>query len=196
MLRTAIAVIAFACPPPAAAHSTVEGVNDFLAGALHVITAPEHVLAVVALALLAAQKGWERIGASALVFPASFLIAAFAGATLLPTISLTAAAGISVIALGGWVALARAAPASLFIVVAIVIGAIHGLANGAARLPQMSLLPFVGGASFAALAILAFVIMPADWLVRKPWRWPPIAVRALGSWIAAIGVLAIALAFK
>lgn len=194
--RIAIAAIACGCAAPAAAHSTIEGVNDFLAGALHVMTAPEHVLAIVALALLAAQKGWEQIGASALVFPAAFLLAAVAGATFLFTVRMTGAAEFSVIALGIWVALARPAPARVFFVLLIAIGVIHGAANGAARLPQMSVLSFVGGASFAALVILAIVVMPADWLLRKSWHWPPVAVRALGSWIAAIGVLSLALGMK
>ena len=57
-------------------------------------------------------------------------------------------------------------------------------------------LAFSSGASFAALAVFSIVVMIADWPLRKPWRWPPIAVRALGSWIAAIGVLALAFALR
>ena len=46
-----------------------------------VLTAPEHVLAIVALALVLAHRGWDLLGATVLAFPAAFFIAAFAAAT-------------------------------------------------------------------------------------------------------------------
>lgn len=195
-MHAAFVTVACLFAAPAAAHSTIEGANDFMAGAVHVLTAPEHVLAIVALALLAAQKGWEKTGPLALVFPAAFAVAAFAGATNLSTLSFTTAAELSIIALGIWVALARSTPSAAFVGISLVIGAIHGAANGAARLPQMSLLAFVAGASFAALAALAITVIASDWALRMSRSWPSIAVRALGSWIAAIAMLSLALSYR
>ncbi len=60
----------------------------------------------------------------------------------------------------------------------------------------MSLLPFVLGAALAAQAVMGSVMLGADAMLRAAASWPPIVVRAAGSWLAAIGILSLALGLR
>ena len=60
LLRAATAAFAAACLPAAArAHTTIEGIDAVYGGFLHPYFVPQHLLALIALALLVGSMNWR-----------------------------------------------------------------------------------------------------------------------------------------
>ncbi|HVE51527.1 MAG TPA: HupE/UreJ family protein [Casimicrobiaceae bacterium] len=187
-----LALLALIIAPAVQAHDALPGAHAFLSGLLHPLTALEHVLPLVALGMLAGQRGLERGQGLLVAFPLAFAIGAI-GATwfgLSPTLFAVNAS--TALVAGGLVAMALALPTMWLYVIVAIIGGIHGLANG---LPAaMSIVPFILGATLSAALLFAYAFAGTHYLLRRASQWIPIAVRAVGSWIAAFGVLTLALA--
>lgn len=177
------------------AHSSMPGVGDFYAGFLHPLTAPEHVLAFVALGILAAQQAPR----GQLALPV-FWIALTAGAALaivqpgIPGVALVNI--LSVLVLGALIALYRPLPRALLIGLAVLFALTHGHANGEAITGGVRAYIFIPGVALAALAVTGYGLVFTDWLLRRKTGWITIAVRVAGSWIAAIGMLVLASSWK
>lgn len=193
--RAAIASCLLTAASRSHAHSAAQGIGDFYAGGLHALTALEHVLPFLALGLLAGQLGQKAepvLGAFCLA-----LLAGAAAALWLPVLPYVALLNIgSAILLGGLVAAARPIPAPVFYAIAIGFGLSHGLANGEGMSAGTKPWLFVPGVGLAGLVVTAYGLIVTDYLLRRRAGWPAIAVRAAGSWIAAIGILVLALSGK
>ena len=176
------------------AHSVVKGAGDFYAGVLHPLTSLEHVLTFVALGLLAGQQGKK----SELVLPV-FGLALVIGATAalwvaLPYVGLLNI--VSAVLFGSLLAAAWPLPSLIFYGIAVLFGLSHGFANGSAMSEGIKPYLFVAGVGLAGLAVSAYCMMISDYLLRRKANWMHIAVRVAGSWIAAIGLLSIAIGGK
>lgn len=175
---------------PGWAHTT-KGVGDFHAGFLHPLTAPEHIIAFVALGILASQQG--RSGLRALAF---FWIAGAIGATSalwIPALTIIDLINIaSMIAIGGMIAANLPYPAIILYPLATLIGLSHGLANGAAIEPPLKSYLFIPGYVVSSITAVGFGLVATDWLLQRKIGWVEIAVRVAGSWIAAIAILVLA----
>lgn len=189
--RAAAGTCLLAIAADANAHSAARGIGDFYSGALHALTALEHVLPFLALGVLAGQQGQKAepvLGA--------FCIALLVGAALalwIPAVPYVAVLNIgSAIVLGGLVALARPLPAALFYAIAILFGLSHGFANGEGMTEGIKPYLFIPGVALAGLVVTAYGLIVTDWLLRRNAGWLRIAVRVAGSWIAAIGILVLA----
>lgn len=187
------AVAAGLAPAPATAHLVGVEFGDFYAGALHVLTGVEHVAGLVAICLLAALQP-KSVGRWALVAaPASMLLGAmvaFVGAAQGEGLALAALA-----LLGGAAALGlRASTAALVALVAFC-GVTHGYVNGrAAATAALTVdwrLYVVGVASVGALTVTLGTAAMSR--VAGGPVWAPVALRAVGSWIAALGLVMAAL---
>ena len=173
-------------PTSAHAHLVTTGLGPLYDGISHLFLSFEDLLPVVAMALLAGLNG-TRAGRLALfVVPATWLLAGLAGfaagTALLPG-TVTAA---SFLVLGGLTAADRRLPSPAVVALAAALGLLHGWLNGAsiAEAGREALgLVGIAAAVFVLVALLAAFVV---WL-RPPWT--RIAVRAAGSWIAAIGLL-------
>lgn len=160
----------------------------FFGGLLHPLLVPAHVMAMLALALLIGQQNWDR--AAAVVYVAAVL--AGLGAIALAYVPRWAEEGLlgSATLAGLLVALARPLPGPA---VASLAGAL-GLALGLDSPPEVISLR---DANLALLGTaLGAVIVPgalATVTPRLAGSWPRIGVRILGSWIAASGILVLAL---
>jgi urease accessory protein len=159
---------------------------------LHPATALEHAFAIVAFGLLAGQQG--RAAARwlvAVVPPALALGAAAAGvAPALPHLATVDTA--SLVVLGLLIALALPLPLVPLVALGAGFGVTHGLANGLAMDDgAVSLLYVLGVAS----AGLIGVTLASAAVVALAEGWQRIAVRVLGSWIAAIGMMMLALPY-
>ncbi|MGE0313721.1 MAG: HupE/UreJ family protein [Lautropia sp.] len=184
---------------PAHAHATAVGVGDLLAGLLHVVTGLEHVLPILALGLLAGRVRVAVLGGWSASFIGAFLVFAVLGAagrSIVPLPDPGTALPASGALLGLWLALSPRPGRVAWIAVALVVGALHGLGNGQARTDAMSLPAFVAGAALGAQAIAGIAMLVADAASASRRQAVDIALRALGSWIAAIGVLVVALALR
>jgi urease accessory protein len=175
----------------ALAHSAARGIGDFYAGALHPLTSLEHILPFLAFGILAGQQGQK-----AEPVLAAFAAALLAGAALslwlpgTPWISVANLA--SSVAFGGLVALARPLPGALFYAIAVGFGLTHGFANGEGMAEGGKAYLFIPGVALAGLVATAYGLIATDWLLRRRTGWITIALRVAGSWIAAIGILVLA----
>lgn len=183
-----------ACPLLASAHP-IKGVGDFYAGTLHPLISLDFVLPVVALALLAGQQRRTAAIAALGVFPIALVV----GATI-PAMfhfSFTAMPGAvewlgpALMSMAGiCVALSLRGPtvavAALFAVFGFILGLIQGLEVTAAT----SAPKFILGVGCCGLIVVAYGIG----LVRRLHRpWTRIAIRIAGSWVAAAGLMVLAL---
>jgi urease accessory protein len=176
-------------PLPTFAHP-MPGVGDFYAGMLHPVITIETVLPLVALSLLAGQQRRETAIHLLAAFPAS-LIAGALLATLgsapsyLGVLQLVLTAGVGLL-----VALARHVPSWLLVVLGTALGVSVGWANAAEAFGQVSRFRFVAGLAVVGLLLLVY----GNGLVRNLKReWTQIAVRVVGSWIAAVSILVLGL---
>lgn len=173
------------------AHSAARGAGEFYAGALHALTALEHVLPFLALGILAGQQG-RQTEPILLVF----CLALATGTTVAlwtPPLAYVGVLNIfSAILFGGLVAAAWSLPVAFYYVIAAVFGLSHGIANGAGVIEQTKPHLYVSGVALAGFAVTAYGLIATDYLMRRKAGWIHIAVRVAGSWVAAIGILVLA----
>ncbi len=77
-LAALFCVGSLSAPTPASAHLVGVEFGDFYAGALHLLSAPEHVVALVAIALVAALHPRDDARWALLALPIGFIIGALA----------------------------------------------------------------------------------------------------------------------
>jgi urease accessory protein len=190
-LRAVAALWLLTAVQQALAHASNQRVGDFYAGLLHPVTALEHILPFLALGMLASQRGG---GAQGTVLAFTLALMAGAGCALawsgVPGIALLNLA--SSVVLGAMLASAYAFPVWTLYVLAVLIGLSHGYANGEAIVPPTKAYLFIPGVGLAGLMLSGYALIGVDWLLRRKYAWLRIAVRVVGSWIAAIGILVLA----
>jgi urease accessory protein len=178
----------------ASAHTLDNRFGDFYGGVLHPLTALEHALPILALGLLAGQQGERAARWLVLVFPLALLIgAALAVMTpALPSMRFLNAA--SFVVLGLLVAAGRRLPLMLLIALGVLFGLSHGYENGRAMGPDTAVHLFVPGIAVAGGLVMALVSAATIDLAARTWA--RVGVRVVGSWIAAIGIMTIGLAWR
>lgn len=190
-----IAMLAFAAllPEAASAHLVNTRFGDFYDGMMHPLTAFEHMIPWLALGLLAGSE--PKAGRWVLLaFPAGLALGVALG-TALPEIGgLTTANVVSLMVLGALVALALPLPGWTLGLIACAFGISHGHANGTAMTQATNAVLFLPGVVIAGYLVVLLIAAPVAILTRK-WGAARIAVRALGSWIFAIGVMMLGASF-
>jgi urease accessory protein len=186
-----IAAVAVAAAPSAAhAHLVDARFGDFYAGLIHPLTSLEHVFPIVAIGLLAGQQGARNarivLGCCALGLLLGVVLGQQVAGSVVPAYVNAA----SFIVLGGLVALARRLPPWPLAAAAAVFGLTHGYANGSAMRPEMLVVNFDIGVVCAGVAIVS---LGAGMVLSLKRPWSKVAVRVIGSWIAAIGLMTMAL---
>lgn len=176
--------------PGAFAHSPIEGIGDFYGGILHPALVPSHLLVLLSLGLLLGQRGLAamRVGYCAFL-PAILLGLILAGSqwsrfTLEPWLL-----AISILC-GLLVVLSLRVPLAL----AGALAALVGLAVGLDSSPEVTsatraAAALAGSGLGACICLILFAA-----LAELPQRdWQRIAVRVVGSWSAASGLLVFSL---
>ncbi len=188
---TAVLVVSIArLVPEASAHSLADGGRGvFLGALLHPLTALDHGFALIAVGLLAGQQGWPD--ARAIITAVVLGLALGAGPPLVLGVTAGAPPWVtsvnlgSLLVLGVLVAAARRLPLALLAAVAGLVGFSHGLENGldlAAHGAPARAMVGVTSAGLVTAPVAAVVTT-----LRAGWA--RIAVRVVGSWIAAIGLM-------
>jgi hydrogenase/urease accessory protein HupE len=176
----------------AEAHLNSTGLGPIYDGALHLLLSPEDLIPALALALLAGLRG-PRYGRIALLaLPAAWFLGGIGG-FVVGHGSGTATAIASFLLMGALVAADAHLPLALLTAVAILLGLVHGFVNGA-DMGQ----PAVGAQALLGLAAVLFVLtaLVSAFVVQLHQPWSRIAVRVLGSWIAASGLLMLGWAMR
>ena len=174
-----------AASAPAQAHLVETGFGAFYDGLAHVVLTPADLLVVLAIALMAGQRGMAPARRALFVLPAAWLAGALLGTRFAsaPTPVITT---LPFVAAGMLVLLdAKLRPAAVA-VFAGAAGLLHGFANGATMTTGGASTLAVAGAVSAVFCLLAIV---AAEVTRLQAGWARVAVRVAGSWIAAAGLL-------
>lgn len=175
-------------PATAEAHLATTRFGDFYGGVLHLGTAPEHVLALLALGLLAGLQD-PRDGRWILAAAPLGLLAGGLVALVLPQGMPAPAVGMVLLTLLGLLAaVARPVPALPLAAAGLLVGLLHGYQNGLAASDAAVVSLFILGVVACGLVGLALIAALAV-ATRRRVAWGVVALRTGGSWIAAIGVM-------
>lgn len=195
LVKAAISGLAALTFPVNSAHAHLIGTRfgDFYAGAFHPLTDLNDVVLWIALGLLAGSLGAQRSRWLVVLFPvglaAGFALAVadgmsfssdMASATLIGCLGLVLAAGLRV-------------PAAILGLFGFGLAMTRGIANAAAVEPATNLVLFGAGLACAGYAtmtlVMALVIAFRRAEAGAETVWRSIALRAIGGWIAAIGLM-------
>jgi hydrogenase/urease accessory protein HupE len=173
-------------PSLASAHLVTSGLGPFYDGALHLLLSPADLVGPLAVTLLAGLRGSKAGRWTVVVLPIAWLTAGVIGLQAGVEFDLPWVSVLLLLVLGVLVASDAKLPACGVAALAGLFGALQGLANGAA-------LAKLGAGSVAMLGItgstfvLTLLVCAAVASLRPAWT--RVAVRAVGSWVAAVGML-------
>jgi len=188
-----LALVVVGMPAEAHAHLVNTRLGDFYGGMLHPLSGLEDVLAWLALAILAALQGPARARWLILVFPLGLLVGSVLALTV-PGLPFVPGLGIALIAIiGVAVATAVTLPPAAFLALGTTVGLINGYQNGQAMLDATDHLLFIAGLTTVGYAFMTFVTALVIAFVQGHGGWRQIALRASGSWVAAIGIMTLGL---
>jgi urease accessory protein len=197
--RLVAAAVLITQAPAAQAHIVASRLGDFYAGALHPLTDLQDIVLWLAIGVLAGSLGAARGRWLVLVFPLGLLTGLvldrrFGLALATPAVN----AGI-ILVLGLLLAAAARIPAALLCAIAFGLAVMRGAANAADFAPETDRLLFAAGLAGAGYAAIT-LIMALTLAFKRPdaspaMEWRGIAIRALGGWIAAIGLMMVGFAF-
>ncbi|MEQ1956377.1 HupE/UreJ family protein [Mesorhizobium sp. CN2-181] len=179
----ALSLTAVLMPSLVFAHPGADHVHGLLVGLEHPLFGIDHLLAMVAIGMIAARSG----RAGFLVVPPAFVLAMMAGAALgivgfeLP--SLETGIALSLVVFGAMVALARPLPLAAAALLASVFGLFHGNAHGLATPETTSGLAYAAGFVFATSALHAAGVLSAVKLAGRSHM-----VRAAGAATSLVGM--------
>ncbi|MBW8640177.1 HupE/UreJ family protein [Hoeflea sp. WL0058] len=172
----------------ARAHSPVPGIGEFYNGMLHPVLVPAHLVTLLALGLVIGQHAPKS---SNMALPA--FIVALVAALAYPTPPVSDIALLYLALVCGLVAvlafdIGAVGPAVFALAVAVLIG---NSVNADIPSEQSPWLLRAGSTLGATLILIIFGGVAA--LLKS--RWNGIAIRVLGSWVAAVALMIIALSF-
>lgn len=173
-------------PSAAQAHLNSTGMGPIYDGVIHLLTSPEDLLSVLALALWAGLRGASHGRWAMFVIPSAWLASALAGSALPAESASAVVSSLSLMLLGALLAFDAKLGLLAWAALAACVGLYHGWLNGTGLGWSFS-----SAVSLAGLvsAVFALVALAAALVVRLRADWARIAARVAGSWIAATGVL-------
>jgi urease accessory protein len=187
LLRSLTTFLALS-PTLALAHTGAGSTHGFVHGFLHPLGGLDHVLAMVAVGLFAAHLGRQAL----VLVPASFVAAMVGGGALgmasatLPMVEIVIA--LSVIVLGGAVALRLHTPTLVAMALVGVFAIFHGYAHGAEMPTAMSGAAYSAGFMLATALLHAFGIAIGLLLGHADAMIGRRAIQAAGGAIAVAGM--------
>jgi hydrogenase/urease accessory protein HupE len=182
----ALGAALLAAPSVALAHLVNSGLGPFYDGALHLLLSPGDLLGLLAAALLAGLRGARAGRLTVMVLPVAWLLAGLIGLSLPVMPELPWLSVVSLLILGVLVATDVHLAAPAVAALAGLYGMLHGLLNGAA-------LAAIGAGPMALFGIVTTVLVVAlltsAAVVPLRAAWARVAVRVVGSWVVAVGML-------
>jgi urease accessory protein len=192
VIAFAIAVLSLLVPIRAEAHLPGIGLGPVYDGIFHLLLSPEDLIPVIALALLAGQRGAGSSRRALWILPVAWLAGGLTG-MFVGTPRGSGLTCLSFLVLGGLIAANAKISVPLITALAALIGFLHGCLNGS------GINRFNDGAySLLGLALAVFVIVAlfTSFVIPLRQQWTLIVVRVAGSWIAASGLLMLGWALR
>jgi len=175
------------------AHIVASRLGDFYAGALHPLTDLQDLILWIALGVLAGSLGAANGRWLVLVFPLGLLAGLVLGLAFGPVSAGPVADAGMIVILGLLLAAAVRIPTACLCAIALGLALTRGAANSGGVGPQTNPLLFAAGlasAGYAAITLaMAMTIAFRAENAGPSVAWRGIAIRAFGSWTAAIGVM-------
>ncbi len=176
-------------PQWADAHLVSTRFGEFYAGILHPVTTLEHMVPWLAIGLLGGLQSLKLGRLALILFPLTVLIGVWFGADWggeigwVKTLNL-----LSFLIFGVLVLMAKPLNEVLFIGLITLFGITHGIGNSASDLVGNQFMLYVAGVVTAAYLMMTLLVAASHQLIQQQ-LWGAVAVRALGSWIAAVGLI-------
>jgi hydrogenase/urease accessory protein HupE len=167
---------------PARAHLNSTGMGPIYDGLLHFVTSPEDLIPALALALLAGLRGAAYGRRALFTLPAAWLVGSLAGSAALATSGGAVLSSLWFLLLGGLVAADARLSLRATTALAALVGLVHGYFNGTGLGQSASTVLAVLG---LVAAVFILIALAAALVVQLRAQWTRIAVRVVGSWIAA-----------
>jgi urease accessory protein len=187
-----LVLLSLLLPARADAHLPSIGLGPVYDGIFHLLLSPEDLIPVIALALLAGQRGTRSSRRVLWILPVAWLAGGFTG-MLIGTPRGSVLTCFSFLLLGGLIASNAKLSVLLTTALATILGLLHGYLNGS------GINRFNDGAYFLlGLGIAVFVILAlfTSFVIPLRQQWALIVVRVAGSWIAASGLLMLGWALR
>jgi urease accessory protein len=182
------ASLVLAVPWHAHAHLVTTGAGPFYDGAVHFFVSLEELLPVLALALFAGLRG-PHVGRWVLaILPMAWVVGGMAGLSLPIDTPPAAATTLLLLVPGALLAADWELPLAPMLALAALFGLLTGFFNGTAMAAGGLGVLGIAGATTAALLVAT---LSAALAVSLRHGWTRTAIRVAGSWIAALGVLAL-----
>ncbi len=179
--------------PAADAHIVASRLGDFYAGALHPLTDLQDLILWIALGVLAGSLGAAKGRWLVLVFPLGLLAGLVLGLTSGGVSARPVADAGMVVVLGLLLAANVRIPTAPLCAAALGLAMMRGAANSGDVGSEANRLLFAAGlasAGYAAITLAMAVTLAFRGTDADPSiAWRGIAIRAFGSWIAAIGLM-------
>ena len=147
---------------------------------------PDDLVPIVALALLAGLNGPVAGRTALFAVTGAWIAGGVSGFVAAVPLVPAAAAAVSFLLLGGLTAADRPLSPRTVAALAVAIGLLHGWLNGAGIAHAQR--EVIGLAGIAA-AVFVVVTIASAFVVSLRVPWARLAVRVVGSWVAAIGLL-------
>lgn len=184
----------FVFPATAHAHTPIKGIGDFLAGLVHPLTTPSHILVLLALGLLLGQHAPLKLKLPMLVFSSAAAIALLLTTTglitkvyppILPGIALVVAIFVTLEK-----PLPPAAACVLFVGAALAIGFDSMIESTSTA----TVIKTLAGNWISLIVLLADIAIYASFCTKT--HWSKVGIRVAGSWIIAITLLVLAFSLR
>ncbi|MET3911268.1 urease accessory protein [Bradyrhizobium sp. S3.3.6] len=176
----------------AEAHIVAARLGDFYMGAVHPLTDLQDVVLWTATGVLAGTLGVAKGRWLILVFPLGLLVGLSLG-NVFGAASAQLADATMMLAIGMLLAAAAQVPTLALCAIAFAVAVIRGAANGADLGPETDRLLFAAGLACVGYGAITLTMALTAVFKRtnsdSATSWRAIAVRALGGWIAAIGLM-------
>ncbi len=191
MLGLALAC-ALACAP-ARAHLESTGMGPVYDGITHFLTSPEDLVVVLAVALLAGLRGAAHGRRAVFTLPAAWAIGSLVGLGASAGSLGTLGAALWFLLLGGLVVIDARLSQRALVALCALVGGVQGYFNGTGMGWSW---PAIAAALAIMGAVFVLVVLAAALVVQVRAHWGRIAVRVVGSWIAASGLLMLGWAIR
>jgi len=170
---------------PAAAHMGTGLPGGFVSGFRHPFSGIDHLLAMISVGLWGAFLGRPLIYALPVIFPAMMVVGAIMGMFVVPLPPVELGIALSVVVLGGGIALSLRAPVWAASIIVAVFALFHGYAHGK-ELPSAA-----DPVSYSAGFVLATGLLHVAGICLGFLNDLPngvVATRSMGAVIAAVGI--------
>ena len=174
---------------PAEAHIVASRLGDFYAGALHPLSGLEDVILWVALGVLAGTQPERRARWLVPLFPLGLLAGLLLGLGFGVTADPILPGAAMMVTIGGLLAAAFRLPAPLLYTVGLALALLRGAANASGVAPDTDRILFAAGFVAAGYSVITLAAAATSAFQRPIPGWRDVTIRALGSWIAAIGLM-------